>query len=177
MIILEEKFKWHLEAFASELFVCVFVILDPIDYHYIHKNILQYIFFCVPQKKERQRGLEWHEGEYIIKEFSFLNHEGQYLMLLFVLKIINRIASLVFYSTLAMYQSHILQCLKEQANLKVLANSQQWSLLSSLGNLLLGQKLISKYALLSNRWGVHDEVKPEHLHSPKLLNCLALHKV
>jgi len=22
MIILEEKFKWHLEAFASELFIC-----------------------------------------------------------------------------------------------------------------------------------------------------------
>jgi len=25
MIILEENFKWHLEAFASELFICMYV--------------------------------------------------------------------------------------------------------------------------------------------------------
>jgi len=25
MIILEENFKWHLEAFASELFICIYI--------------------------------------------------------------------------------------------------------------------------------------------------------
>jgi len=29
MIILEENFKWHLEAFASELFICtLFIVLS-----------------------------------------------------------------------------------------------------------------------------------------------------
>jgi len=28
MIILEEKLKWHLEAFASELFSCLFYCFD-----------------------------------------------------------------------------------------------------------------------------------------------------
>jgi len=31
MIILEENFKWHLEAFASELFMLSFVCMETID--------------------------------------------------------------------------------------------------------------------------------------------------
>jgi len=35
MIILEENFKWHLEAFASELFIYCFWHESPIGYHKI----------------------------------------------------------------------------------------------------------------------------------------------
>jgi len=30
MILLEENFKWHLEAFASELFICILVIISKL---------------------------------------------------------------------------------------------------------------------------------------------------
>jgi len=37
MVILEENFKWHLEAFASELFICIKV-------NFV-KGILHFFFF------------------------------------------------------------------------------------------------------------------------------------
>jgi len=38
MIILEENFKWHLEAFASELFICLHVS------RHIHENAVKCIY-------------------------------------------------------------------------------------------------------------------------------------
>ncbi len=35
-------------------------------------NILQTIFFCIPQKKEMHTGLEWHDGDEKYWQFSFL---------------------------------------------------------------------------------------------------------
>jgi len=39
IIILEENFKWHLEAFASELFICLFLMLSLS----VKKKVDQYI--------------------------------------------------------------------------------------------------------------------------------------
>ncbi len=53
----------------------------PIDFHYMDKNTMDVkrvtnipkdILFYVLQKTEMDRGLEQHEGEYIMTEFSFL---------------------------------------------------------------------------------------------------------
>jgi len=35
--------------------------LDPIDFHCVNTNILQSMFFRVPQKRECHRGLERHK--------------------------------------------------------------------------------------------------------------------
>ncbi len=36
------------------------------------QNILKYILFCVPQKKDSQIGLEWYEGEERMAGFLFM---------------------------------------------------------------------------------------------------------
>jgi len=36
MIILEENFKWHLEAFASELFICTLDVLECHPFIAVH---------------------------------------------------------------------------------------------------------------------------------------------
>jgi len=46
MVFLEENFKWHLEAFASELFICLSL------YVYIEFGSLRFWFFdevCLPR--------------------------------------------------------------------------------------------------------------------------------
>lgn len=35
-------------------------------------NVLQSTYFCVLQKKESQKGLEWHDGESVMTKCSFL---------------------------------------------------------------------------------------------------------
>lgn len=48
-------------------------------------DITQYVFFCVPQKREIHKGLEQHKGKNMITEFSFLRElaysfkQNQYL--------------------------------------------------------------------------------------------------
>ncbi len=37
MLILEENFKWHLEAFASELFIYIYIIIGPYEIRFISK--------------------------------------------------------------------------------------------------------------------------------------------
>jgi len=37
MIILEQNFKWHLEAFASELFICIDTCVKSKILHYPNK--------------------------------------------------------------------------------------------------------------------------------------------
>jgi len=39
MIILEENFKWHLEAFASELFIYIFIHLSVKCYLRMYGNL------------------------------------------------------------------------------------------------------------------------------------------
>lgn len=39
------------------------VILDPSDFQYMDKNIIQNISFCDLQNKETHTGLNWHERE------------------------------------------------------------------------------------------------------------------
>jgi len=47
MIILEENFKWHLEAFASELFICIYI------YILCSLNWGVYLIFVSKQKQFR----------------------------------------------------------------------------------------------------------------------------
>ncbi len=49
MLILEENFRWHLEAFASELFIYIYIYI----YIYIHSGVKKcwplpdFLFFCM----------------------------------------------------------------------------------------------------------------------------------
>jgi len=49
MVILEEIFKWHLEAFASELFNCIWpklVICTSYQQKIDYQNTEEIVFFC-----------------------------------------------------------------------------------------------------------------------------------
>ncbi len=42
MLILEENFRWHLEAFASELFICMY---SPVLWTYTQRSVIRQVAF------------------------------------------------------------------------------------------------------------------------------------